>query len=336
MSKIYIISFSKQGSILGDFIFKSLKDEGIEAIAYAHFRGKLSDLMKEIFKFKNKIIFIGAIGIAVRSIAAFIVGKGQDPAVVVIDELGKYVIPILSGHIGGANDFSIDISKLIDATPILTTATDINNVFAVDTWAIKNNYEIVNIENIKHISSQLLEKKDVALYSNFNIIGTLPKNIVLKDNGDIGICISLNAYEKPFKNTLNIVPKCFHIGIGARRGIEKDMLEEFFIDVLKENNIAIHSVSSISSIDLKKDEEAILYLCEKYKINFCTYSADELLKYEDKFCKSSFVKSKTGVGNVCETACFITSKFGHMLMNKKAKNGITMAIAKEIWNVNFN
>lgn len=347
MDKVFILCFSQRGIKIADLIMNKFDNAHIEAYTPSKYIAKSlyfktlyfkpydKKLMKEFFEKGNYIIFIGAVGIAVRLIAPYIKDKSEDPAVIVIDERGSYVIPILSGHIGGANRFSEKISNIINATPIITTATDINDVFAVDTWATENNYSIINVEMVKEISSSLLMGKEVGIYSDFEILTANPLNIVKKDHGEIGICIGLNPNEKPFEKTLNLIPRCFHVGLGARKGIKGEDLDKFLRMVLDENKIPIESIRSISSIDLKKNEEGILYIKDKYGFKFHIYSKEELRKVEEKFQSSEFVKSKTGVGNVCESACYISSGYGEMILNKKKGSGMTIAIAKEDWKVEF-
>ncbi len=329
---IIILSFTQRGYSLSNTIAEELREHFDINI---HRVLKLNEFIPSIFTKGNVIIFVGAVGIAVRAIAPLLKNKTTDPAVIVIDELGRFVIPILSGHIGGANDFANKIADLILATPVLTTATDINDVFQVDTFAIKNNYAILNPEAIKYISSSLLEEREVGLCTPFEIAGELPKNIVLKDSGDIGIFISSELNKRPFRRTLHLLPKCFHIGIGARKNISFESLEEFLLEILSCNFIQLEGIATLSSIDLKKDEDAIVKLSKKYNIPFLTYSIDELKCYEGLFSRSDFVKNTIGIGNVCEISAYVSSKRGKIICNKTIKDGITIAIAEEAWRVSF-
>lgn len=290
---------------------------------------------KNCFKKGNCIIFIGSAGIAVRTIAEFIDTKDKDPSVIVIDENGKYIIPILSGHIGGGNKTAYLIADILGGTPVITTATDINNIFSVDSWAVKNNIAIYNIENIKYISSSLLDKTDIGLISDFNICSKLPENIKLGNNFSTGICISLDKNKLPFKTTLNLIPKCIVIGLGCKKNIDFETVEMLFLNSLKENNLPIEAVKRISSIDLKKEEEAILKLSRKYKIDFVTYSSKQLENLKGNFISSEFVKSVTGVDNVCERAACINIQ-GRFIQRKTCFKGVTIAIFLESRDIVFN
>ena len=345
MNNVVVMAFTSKGYALAEKIAGILFDAGFNTSA--HRVSALKEFVRTVYKKGNILIFVGSAGIAVRGIAGLIKDKTTDPAVIVIDELGRYVIPILSGHIGGANRFAEKLSGLIHAEPVITTATDINKIFSVDAYAVQNRYTVANPEYIKYISGALLDGQEVGLHTPFEISGKLPDNIVLKSNGNVGISIDkIDKIDKndkndtnnsiaPFAKTLKLIPKCFHVGIGAKRNIRYDVLHDYFLETLSKESIPISCVGSVSSIDLKKDEEAIVKLAETYDIDFLTYSAGQLKIYEHLFGQSDFVRKTTGVGNVCETAAYLSSGKGDIIAEKRAGNGMTIAIAKEVWRVVF-
>ena len=123
-------------------------------------------------------MFIGAAGIVVRSIAPFLTDKVNDPAILVMDEKGKFVIPILSGHLGGANAYAEQLARKIGAVPVITTATDCNQCFAVDLFAQKNGLWIADWHKIKEISSRILEKEPVGWISEYDVEGVFPMGLL--------------------------------------------------------------------------------------------------------------------------------------------------------------
>lgn len=331
MMKIYSISFTPNGDKLNLFL-----SEKLNTIAtYRDNRNTTLHLWtKEAFEKGDAIIFIGAMGIAVRSISPFLERKNLDPAVIVIDEKGSNVIPVLSGHIGGANRLAIEISNIIGGTPIITTATDINNLWAVDSWAVENGFFINNIENIKYISSAILENKNIGLISHINIDKKqFPKNAIWNDKSlDVGVLIS-PYLEKPFKKTLNIVPKNVVLGVGSKKNADEHALIELFEKIISENNICRNSVSHIATIDLKKNEKAVLKLCEYLSVELKTYNAEQLNALEGKFTGSDFVNTTVGTDNVCERSAVLSSDKGSLMIKKTALNGVTMAMALKEGNI---
>jgi len=289
---------------------------------------------KESFAYCNAILFIGAAGIAVRAIAPFITSKQKDPAVIVIDENGRFVIPILSGHIGGANELSEIIAGLIGAVPVITTATDINHCFAVDVWANKHHCHICDISEIKYISSAVLRGEQVGLCSEFPTIGQIPPELALASSGKIGISVSHCPSKAPFEHTLRLVPKQYVVGIGCRKGVESQTLEEQFINVLKTHEIPVEAVDCIATIDIKVNEPAILSLCKKYDFTLKTFSSDELAGVCGDFTASDFVKAVTGVDNVCERAAVKASN-GKLIIKKSSASGVTVAVAESEWRCDF-
>lgn len=332
---LFLMFFTTNGEKLANRIAEQLCEEQ-QLVLHCKRVKKLGEYIDSIFKKNHILVFIGAAGIAVRAVAPLLQNKMKDPAVIVIDEAGRYVIPLLSGHVGRANYFAEKIATLINAVPILTTATDVNGVFAIDTFAVEKGYDIINPKMIKEISSQILHGRNVGLTSEFKITSQPPEYVVIKNKGRVGIYIGTKSDYKPFTRTLHLVPKCFHVGIGTVRNISFQKLNEFFLKTLKEQNIFVEWIGSLSSINLKQNEKAILDLTNYYNIPFYTYSVEELRRLENRFSCSEFVRSTTGVGNVCESSAYLASKRGKIIMGKTASTGITLAIAKENWKINFN
>jgi len=336
--RVRIISFSEKGSYLAKRIADKMDncsrfapkkyciDDECEAV------NTLSEWTRESFSSSDAIIFVGALGICVRAISPYVSDKRYDPAVVAIDELGTFSIPVLSGHIGGANELAIKISDIISAQPVITTATDINGVFAVDVFARKNDLYIDDITLVKAVSSALLRGEKIGFYCDVPVSGNVPE-IFIKD-AKLGISISENVDLSPFEETLHLIPKRITIGIGCKRGKSVDEIEKFVLDVLKENEVNIKQIKNVCSIDIKQDEKGILDFCKKHRLEFVTYTADELNSVLGEFSSSDFVKSRTGVDCVCERAAVMGSN-GELILKKQSGDGITVALARMIGGVYF-
>ena len=277
----------------------------------------------------DAFIFVGAAGIAVRLIKDLIVSKDNDPAVLVCDELGNYVVPLLSGHIGGANRLAHMLHQKLGMAPVITTATDLNGIFAVDAWGSENGYITADIAKIKNISAALLKGESVGFYSAFGVEGDLPEGLFFANSGSLGITVSYDQNLQPFDISLNLIPGTITLGAGCKKGTSPDAFEAFVRE-----HFPPTAIKRLATIDLKKDEPALKSFAEKYHCEFITYSAGELEKAEGSFVPSDFVKSVTGVDNVCERAAALAGE-GEFILPKTAKEGMTLAATAPAWRVVF-
>lgn len=284
-----------------------------------------------VFAWADTMVFVGSCGIAVRSIAPYVRDKRTDPAVLVVDELGKFVISLLSGHIGGANALTDMLAQALGAAPVVTTATDINRKFSVDAWAARQGLAIDNMHAAKAVSAAILEHP-VPLCSDFPIVTGLPGGTVQGQSGEVGICISWRK-QKPFLETLLLVPPVLSMGIGCRRGTPAQSIRELVEQVLTEQRIHPKAIGQVSSIDLKADEPGLLDFCRERGWPVKFYSAQALAQVPGEFTSSARVQRVTGVDNVCERAALLDAE--RLLVKKTARNGVTVAIAVKHWEVRF-
>jgi cobalt-precorrin 5A hydrolase len=312
-------------------------DRYAEAAGLIPLQDSLARWTAAVFSENDALVFVGASGIAVRAIAPHVRDKSLDPAVAVVDEKGRYAISLLSGHLGGANDITLEIAGIIGAEPVITTATDINQRFAVDGWAKKNQLQIGDMQLAKEISAAVLRGETVGVSSDDPIDGEPPEQLLYieKENGtgqpqtacpEIGFRISIRDNEEPFEKTLHLIPRTATVGMGCRKGTTAEAAEELLNKVLKEHGISVRSVEKLCSIDIKKDEAALIQLAEKLGVPFEVFSAEELDRLEGKFTASGFVSRVTGVDNVCERAAVLGSR-GELIVGKQAQGGVTAAIA---------
>ena len=288
-------------------------------------------LFAECFSWADAIVFVGACGIAVRAIAPHVRSKTHDPAVIVVDELGKFIIPILSGHIGGANALASLIASKTGALPVITTATDINGRFSVDSWAVGKGLLIDSMIAAKHVSAAILER-DIPVKSDFPMLGSLPQGLFEGSSGETGIYVTFKN-EKPFDITLRLIPKVLHLGLGCRRGISAEAVKNAVEQVFEQNKLDFNAVGKAASIDLEANEAGLLEFCREKGIGIDFHSAEELRRAEGDFTSSEFVAGITGVDNVCERAAIMDAE--RLIVRKTAVNGVTVAVAAEKYEVNF-
>ncbi|HIW50294.1 MAG TPA: cobalt-precorrin 5A hydrolase [Candidatus Blautia intestinavium] len=372
--KLSIICFSLTGLHTSERLKQGLEGRG-HTVVLAKKSKYLEDSIKESagcwtekrFVQDDGIIFVGACGIAVRSIAPFVASKKSDPAVLVIDECGQFVISLLSGHLGGANALALEAASILKAQPVVTTATDLHNRFAVDVFAKKNGCEIINMKTAKEVSAALLAGEQVGFYSEFPWKGVLPEGLVLCDQDGIpaaeedlphgapgaakqnrisenpgekkrphvGIAVTVHSSCMPFPSTVQIVPPVVTLGMGCRKGKEADAVYEAAKACLERASVYRKAVERLASIDLKKEEEGLLALAARWEIPFSVFSEEELLKARGEFTSSAFVKSITGVENVCERSAVTAAAQGILIEKKYGANGVTTALAVRKWEVRF-
>ncbi|WP_051671619.1 cobalt-precorrin 5A hydrolase [Oribacterium sp. P6A1] len=294
----------------------------------------------------SAIIFIGSTGIAVRAIAPFIKHKSEDPAVMVIDEAGHFVISLLSGHLGGANELTDYISKLISAEPVITTASDIEGAFSVDVFAKENGFIISDFGKAKEAQAKVLRGEKLRIYSDIGMENLRKRPGIAEaemlsskeiDKADIVISYRTKylQYEEPVIRPfdaigLRLTAKRIYVGIGARKGVSEEDVMKAYDNCLKSSGIDPSSVAALVSIDIKKNEQGILTFSYKREIPFITYTPEELSSLEGDFAASAFVQSVTGVSNVCErAAAYAASRNGceKVLVHKQIYGNVTLAIA---------
>lgn len=349
--KLSMVSFTEKGILLSEQIAERL--DGIEYALYTKCRTcckkeqtvqfitkSIGEWAKEQFEEGNAFLFIGACGIAVRAIAPHIGDKLHDSPVLVMDEKGQYVIPILSGHVGGANELAFFLAGKSGARPVITTATDTNNQFAVDVFAKKNGLTIVNKDGIAKVSAKVLSGKHITMsieqgHSQKN--DKPPEGIELIEYPPLQkVDVVITSENREFETEILLRPKEYAVGIGCKRGKEAEKMERFIRDYLQRAGISPDQVFGMASIDVKQDEPGLLAWSRKEKIPFITYTAEELRSAEGIFHKSEFVKEQVGVDNVCERAAMkMCGHGGRLIYEKHAEDGMTIAAARREWSVRF-
>ena len=336
----------------GDQDGNALSGDGMDPVLL----GKEDDLKEYVsraFEEAEALIFICACGIAVRLIAPFIVHKAKDPAVIVIDEKLKHCIPVLSGHLGGANALALRIASFTGAEAVITTASDINGMTAVDMFAKDNGFAITDLEKAKEYTAALLSGETLYVINDAkDVTGEmiLPEGYAFTGEPDgmdsrsgmddrngmdgcnitddrcvIRITYKRSAYADACDRELILIPRCLKLGIGCRKGVSKERIEEAAVKCFEKHGLYLDAVSQVCSIDLKKDEEGISEFSLDRGIGFTVYPADELNALEGDFSRSDFVKDHTGVDNVCERSALMEG--GRLLVGKEKYDGITLAVA---------
>ena len=303
----------------------------------------LKNWCSEVFGKSEVLIFVGACGIAVRTIAPFVNSKCTDPAVLVADEQGKHVISLLSGHLGGGNEWTLFLAQKLQADPVITTASDVKEYLAVDVWAKQQGWQIADLTLAKYAAAAIVAGEKLPFYAEDMQIENLPKELcpasskesflemIAKRAGESIAGIVVSVHDHWQKHVLRLVPKRVILGIGCRKAKDPAEVETQVRQVLETYHVAVESIAKLASIDLKAEEAGILQLAEQWKIPFETFSAEELQQVPGTFEESEFVKKTTGVGNVCERAAVAAlpkkaQKQPCWICHKQAENGVTVAM----------
>ncbi len=274
-----------------------------------------------------------------RAVAPLLQSKDTDPAVLVVDETGRFVVPLLSGHIVGQIDWRRILPTNWAPGP-LSQPRPMCGVFLPQTHGRPNMVLPFPISVRSKCDGGSFGSEKTGFYSDFPTEGQLPKGLnfidsINTDNYPTGIAISVRKNNGPFEYTLALVPRILSIGIGCRRGIPCRELRNAVSAVLEEYELYREAVCNIASVDLKADEMGLIELAETMQVPFVTYSAEELNTLDGKFSASSFVNQTVGTDNVCERAAVKAAGNGMLIVKKQIKNGITIAIAQSKWKAVF-
>lgn len=277
------------------------------------------------------IIFISSCGIAVRAVSPLVKSKTADPCIIAVDFQGRFAVSLLSGHLGGGNALCRSVSEIIGAVPVITTASDLCGKFSPDVFAKANDLVITDMRLSKIIAARSINGEKIGMvcrypYAHMN-------EDIFDNSAEYGICIGPDINDKPFENTLNLLPKNIIVGIGCKKNTADDILEKHILNVTREKNISAERISCLASIDIKNDEKAVKNFCGKYNIPFKTFSADELAAVNGDFESSDFVMKITGVDNVCQRS--VKACGGENISGKYTGNGVACAVGELPVNIDF-
>ena len=348
--KYAVISVSKEGAQLGAKVRRALGGNGTLYERYGSESGedaiyfnRTVALTADIFSQYDRILYIMATGIVIRAIAPHVVSKASDPAIVCMDECGMHCISLLSGHLGGANQWTRVIAEAIGADPVITTATDVHKRHAPDDVARELMMRVEPLGALKPVNSVIaaggacpwfLDKTTDGAEEIEKILRA--KEISVEDaenisKGNYEACVIISERnirsKKPF---VWLRPKNVYVGIGCKRGTAEELIKDAFYRALETAGIHIYQVASLASVDLKADEKGLLDFAQHMNVPIHFYKSEELKRISEvePMEISAFVEKTIGVGNVCQTAALKESKQGKIVLAKTRYKSVTVAIAK--------
>ncbi|MBI5826767.1 MAG: cobalamin biosynthesis protein, partial [Deltaproteobacteria bacterium] len=291
------------------------------------------------------ILFVSAMGIAVRAIAPHLKGKHLDPAVVVADEAGRFVVSLVSGHLGGANRLAERIAAILGATAVITTATDAMGLPCVEDIAQRFSCGIEDIRKIKRVNSAIVNggrvvivdrrpcrlkaiKKAYGASKAFTFKRTLPEDVGL-DRAVVLITAETEEVPEGIRDkTLILRPREFVVGIGCRRGVTAREISEAFNEILGRAGVSPLSVRNLASIDMKGDEQGLLRFARRMGLDIEFFTPEELNSVRPPSGGSKFVREKTGAAGVCEPAALFSAGARSLWVKKIKAGRVTAAMAR--------
>ncbi|MGN0153008.1 MAG: cobalt-precorrin 5A hydrolase [Lachnospiraceae bacterium] len=342
--KICLLSFSIKGCILSDKIEVYLEEEGHTVCSYASEKfaamagkmpiHKLEATVARLFYEMDAFIFIGSCETAVRVITPFIRSKATDPAVVVLDEVGKNVISLLSGQMITANELTYSLSDQLNANPVITNGNNMSGVFSIDAFARKNHLYIIESVLSREISNEILYGKPVGFECDYFIEGKVPESLS-SDGKEAGIFVSTDLLSHPFQKTLHLVPKNIIIGIACSPGTKASDIEQFIYANLQKYQVPVTRIGRICSLYHLDEEPGIVEVANALNVKYQTYSDDTLLEVKGNFSGSDTVGDIYNIDNASERCAIRGSHGGKLVIKKQEKDGITMAAAVKKLTIRF-
>lgn len=347
----------KLENISGAEIIAKVKCEALQEVSM---KETVKACVDEYFEQVDAIVFVTASGIAVRSVAEHLTHKSKDPAIVCMDECSKHVISLVSGHAGGANALTQMLADVMWATPVITTATDVEGQFSIDDYAREHNLVVTDWAKAKAISAEVLATGAKPVWvDEAEVSQEEEKNAceICKEQKSTGIDVGkiendgceneigvqklqIGSHQVVITpqdvsvdaQTLQLIPRCIVAGVGCKKGIPVDKIEHAVQDAFAKAGLRMEALCAVVSIDLKKEEAGLLEFCETRNVPFETYAAEELQAVPGTYSASEFVSGVTGVDNVCErSAVKYASEHGandgELLLRKQAYGGVTVALA---------
>ena len=326
----------RTADLLQDADIFLLRSVAVESNAFRiRYFDRLADAVSLGFhRYKGHVFFMAA-GIVVRMIAPHLSGKTVDPAVVVVDDRARHAISLLSGHIGGANDLARRVAASLGAAAVITTASDVNRLPAIDVMALERGLVIENPEAIKFVQRTLLDHRPVPLYDPGGWLAEATGRSFFASTGDpsgfdgapAGVFVDDIRVDLP-PRVLVLRPGSLIAGVGCNRGTEAQEIRSLLASVFEKFGLSLSSLRSLATVSLKKDEPGLLQAAESLGIPIRFFDKDELNRVPDIPTPSPMAAKHIGVKSVCEAAAILASERGRLIVTKHTSPNATLAVAR--------
>ncbi len=318
--KVAVLSLTSGGKVLAEKLV-AVQDN----FHLVERKQSFAETLQENWPLFDGFICIMATGIVVRGIAPLLRDKRIDPCVVVMDEKGRHIISLLSGHLGGGNQLAHEVAKICDGTAVITTASDTLNLVALDLWAKQQNLAAKDYETFTRISSRLVNQGHLKLYSDM-MVEALPAGLVLTEKQKDAELIITNqrvTVETPVLHPRNLV-----VGVGCNRDTPAHEFEEALTELFDDLGLSRFSIRNLSSIDVKNDEEGLLRFAEKNSWPIEFFNREKINNVEKYVTVSLAAQKAVGAVGVAEPTSLLSANNNILLSRKRKWQNITMAVAE--------
>ena len=349
--RIAVVAITRRGALLGQRLCKNMA--GLECYVSSRYAGQagsgsrrfepteLKTLLASLWLEYDGFVLIMATGIVVRLIAPLLESKETDPAVIVMDDAGRFSISLLSGHLGGANELAERCAFTSGARAVITTATDANDLPSFDMLAKEQGWVIDDISRVKTLNSLLLDNEEIAIVDptgqtrtwlhgrgRVSFYETFAEAAVSKANGFLFVTNRQLPPQVSPERLLILRPRNLVLGIGCNRGTPVDEIEELAALHLKRLFLSPKSVCCIASVAAKRDEAGLVAFAEQLGVPLRCFESAELNQVTFPSPPSDHAMAAVGVAGVAEPAALLASGGGPLLLKKVKSATVTLAIAE--------
>ncbi|HIJ87576.1 MAG TPA: cobalt-precorrin 5A hydrolase [Desulfuromonadales bacterium] len=302
---------------------------------------ELKTLIASLWKKHDGFVLIMATGIVVRMIAPLLESKETDPAVVVMDDAGRFAISLLSGHLGGANALAERCALTTGARAVVTTATDANDLPSFDMLAKEQGWLIDDIRRVKTLNTLLLDNEEIAVVDRtgqariwlrgrgrIRFYDTFTEAAASAAHGFLFVTDQKQPLEVAPEKLLILRPRNLVIGIGCNRGTAADEIEAVVAGHFNELCLSLKSVCTVASVAAKRDEAGLIAFAERLGVALRCFDSCELSQVPFPSPASEHALAAVGVAGVAEPAAILASGGGVLLLNKVKSGNVTLAIAQ--------
>lgn len=349
--RVAVIAITRNGARLGQKLRESMA--GTELYVSNRYTGQagsewvcfepdeLKSTIADIWKKYDGFVFIMAAGIVVRMIAPLLESKEIDPAVVVMDDCGTFAISLLSGHLGGANGLAERCAFTCGARPVITTATDVNDLPSFDLLAKEQGWLIDDISQVKHLNTLLLDDQEIAVVDpsgttrcwlhgrgRVSFYDTFAEAVRSQARGFLFVTNRYLPQHTLPSNLLILRPRNLVLGIGCNRGTSANEIEDFVTCHLKRLFLSTKSICCIASAAAKSDEPGLLEYAARLGVPLHCYASEELNRVPFPSPPSAHALAAVGTAGVAEPAAILASGGNRLLLKKVKSDNVTLAVAE--------